>query len=41
MEPEKSFDRLVFEEYREGQGWAESVVVDRLNVLQNAAVEMN
>ncbi len=41
IETEQSFDRLIFEGYREGQGRADNVIVDRLKVSQNRTVEMD
>jgi len=40
IEPEKSFDGLVFEGYGKGYGRADNVIVDRLKVSQNRTVEM-
>ena len=41
IEPEKPFDRLVFEGYGKGYGRAGHVIVDRLKVSQNRTVEMD
>ena len=41
IETEQSFDRLIFEGYGKGYGWADSVIADGLKVSQNRTVEIH